>query len=376
MKGQIVSETMLAARMHHVAEEMRLEQLPIPEPALGEVRVRVHAVNIVPNLQNILENWTTWFPENPLPTLPAVFGLDPAGVVEAVGEGVIGWNPGDRVYVNPGRFCLACDACRRGELLHCTSYAFAGYFGFSPTSTQLLDRYPGGLSEYMLAPAYSLVKLPDNLDFNAAARFGYLGTMYHALKKAHAGPGKTLLVNGISGTLGLSAVLLAPAMGLTTIYGTGRDHELLRKVADLLPDRVNVHSLLDGPVDTWVRNETGGRGVDVYIDALGPGADHETFREGMRSLRRGGVCVDIGALMGDVAFDIHTLMDQQLSLLGSAWSTPGECQEMADMVAAGTLDLSPLEHEVYPLSKIGEAIGGIARRNGGFSNFIVSPIER
>lgn len=369
-----MTQTMLAARMHHVAEKMRIEEIPLPQPGLGEVRVRVHAVNIVPNLSNILEMWTTWFPEDPLPTLPATFGLDPAGVVEAVGEGVMGWKEGDRVYVNPGRYCLSCRSCRAGDMVNCSSYAFAGYFGFTPTSLELLDRYQGGLAEYMVAPSYSLVRIPDNLDFNSAARFGYLGTMYSALKKARATAGKSILVNGISGTLGLSAALLAPAMGLTELYGTGRSHASLKATADLLPNQLQVHSLLDGPIDTWIHQETDGRGVDIYIDALGPGAEHETFRESMRALTRGGVCVNIGALMGDLAIDIHNMMDQQKSIIGSLWSTPAECQEMADMVEAGTLDLSSLEHNVYPLSDVNEAISGIAERNAGFSNFIVSPV--
>ncbi|MGD9954512.1 MAG: alcohol dehydrogenase catalytic domain-containing protein [Candidatus Nanopelagicales bacterium] len=364
---------MLAARLHNVAEEMQIEQVPMPQPGLGEVRVRVEAVNIVPNLSNILRMWTTWFPQDPLPTLPAIFGLDPSGVVESVGEGVIGWNVGDRVYVNPGRWCSACRACRAGNHIDCSSYAFAGYFGFSPTSVALLDRYQGGLAEYMVAPAYSLVRLPDNLDFNTAARFGYLGTMYSALKASGAEPGRSILVNGITGTLGLSAVLLAPAMGLTEIYGTARNKELLATVEKMLPGRLRVHSLDDGPVDAWVHGETDGYGVDIYVDALGPGASHETFRESMRALRRGGTCVNIGALMGEVAFDIHDLMDQHKRILGSLWSTPAECQEMADMVGAGTLDLSSLEHTVYPLSKVNEAISGIADRHGGFSNYIVSP---
>lgn len=368
-----MTQTMLAARMHHVAEKMELEEVPLPEPGPSEVRVRIHAVNIVPNLGNILANWTTWFPEDPLPTLPATFGLDPAGEIEAVGEGVIGWEVGDRVYVNPGRFCQSCRACRAGDHVNCESFAFAGYFGFSPTSLSLLDRYQGGLAEFQIAPAYSLVRLPDNLDYNAAARFGYLGTMYSALKKAKAGPGKSVLVNGISGTLGLSAALLAPALGLTELYGTGRNVELLREVADLLPGRLQVHSLEDGPVDEWIHGATNGRGVDIYVDALGPGADHETFRQSMRALTRGGTCVNIGALMGDLAIDIHHMMDQQKSILGSLWSTAGECQEMADLVAAGILDLTTLEHSVHPLTEINEVISGIATRHGGFSNFIVSP---
>lgn len=367
------TRTMRAARMHAVGEAMRLDELPVPEPAPGDVRVKVHAVNIVPNLGNILENWTTWFPEDPLPTLPAVFGLDPAGTIDAIGEGVQHWKVGDRVYVNPGRHCGACLACRKGDHINCASYAFSGYFGFSKTALELLDRYPGGLSQYMVAPAYSLAKLPDNLDFNTAARFGYLGTMYSALRKAGAGPGKTILINGISGTLGLGAALLAPAFGMTTVFGTGRDKDLLKDVQRLAPERLRVHSLQDTPLDEWIKSETGGRGVDIYIDALGPGAPHETFQAGMRSLARGGVAVNIGAVSGDLPIDIHRVMNLQLRIIGSAWSTAAESQELADLVEAGVIDLSPLEHHVYPLDHINEAINSVTARHGGFTNFIINP---
>lgn len=144
-----MTETMLAARMHQVGEPMVLEQVPLPQPGPTDVRVSVQACNIVPNLANILANWTTWFPQNPLPALPAIFGLDPAGVVDAVGADVHNFKPGDRVYVNPGRHCGDCLSCRRGEHVNCTSYAFSGYFGFTATAPRLLDRYPyGGLAEY------------------------------------------------------------------------------------------------------------------------------------------------------------------------------------------------------------------------------------
>ena len=369
-----MTATMRAARMHAVGEPMRLEDLPISEPGPGDVRIKVHAVNIVPNLANILNMWTTWFPHMPLPTLPAIFGLDPAGVVDAVGVGAQAFQRGDRVYVNPGRSCGSCASCRDNDSINCASYAFAGYFGFSASAVPLLDRYQGGLAEYQVAPGSALVKLPDNLPFNAAARFGYLGTMYSALRKAGATAGKRILVNGISGTLGIGAALLAPAMGLTHVYGTGRDRGLLEQVDKLAPGRFRLHSLHDGPVDEWIRAETGVHGVDIYIDALGPGALHETFQQGMRSLARGGIAVNIGAVIGEVPVNVHQMMDQQQTLMGSAWLTSGEGQTMADMAGAGLLDLGPLEHHVYPLEQINEAISGIAQRNGGFSNFIISSV--
>jgi alcohol dehydrogenase len=365
---------MLAARMHNVGEPMRLERVPLPEPGPEDVCVAVKACNIVPNLANILRHWTSWFPHNPLPELPAIFGLDPAGVIDSVGSRVHGFRPGDRVYVNPGRYCGCCRACLRGDLINCRSYAFAGYFGFSEGSKDLLRDHPyGGLAQYMLAPRYSLVRLPDSVSFEQGARFGYLGTVYSALRKAKAGPGTTLLVNGITGTLGIGGALLGLALGVSRILGTGRNAQLLARVQALDPRRISVHSLERGPVDPWALQQTNGEGVDVYLDCLGPGAAFESMQQCFRALARGGIAVDIGAMAGALPFDIRSLMDRNQTLLGSAWFTAGEGEEMAALAQTGRFDLSVFEHVRHPLEKVNEAISGIATRNGGFSNFVIIP---
>jgi alcohol dehydrogenase len=361
--------------MHAVGEAMRIEQIPVPQPASHDVLIRVKACGIVPNLANILANWTTWFPERPLPPLPAVFGLDPAGEIVAVGSHVHAWKPGDRVYASPGMSCGGCRACRNGDHVNCTHYAFRGYFGFTPQSAKLYENYPnGGLSEYMLAAQSTLVKLPDCVSYEQAARFGYLGTMYSALRKAKVGPGTSLLINGISGTLGIGGALLGLAMGATKIFGTARNVELLARIKALAPQRIEVFSTASGGgADEWVRSRTEGLGVDVFVDALGPGAAHEALQQGVRSLKRGGKAYNIGATAGMVGMDLHTMMDEQQSIGGSLWFTAGEGQDMADMVEAGTLDLSVFEHVCFPLDQVNEAISGIASRQGGFSNFVIRP---
>ncbi|MGO8914389.1 MAG: alcohol dehydrogenase catalytic domain-containing protein [Stellaceae bacterium] len=78
-------QTVLAARLHEVGKPMVLERLPVPEPRPTDVLVQVRACGIVPNLGNVLANWQRWFPELPLPRLPAIFGLDAAGVVADTG---------------------------------------------------------------------------------------------------------------------------------------------------------------------------------------------------------------------------------------------------------------------------------------------------
>jgi D-arabinose 1-dehydrogenase-like Zn-dependent alcohol dehydrogenase len=77
--------------------------------------------------------------------------------------------------------------------------------------------------------------------------------------------------------------------------------------------------------------------------------------------------------MGMVGLDLHTMMDDQQSIEGSAWFTAAEGQNIADMAEAGTLNLSVFEHVCTPLDKVNEAISGIAQRNGGFSNFVINP---
>src|ERR1700678_2888254 len=85
-RGETGVTTMLAARLHKFGEPMRLERVPVPEPRPTDVLIAVKACGVVPNLNNVLTHWQGWFPELPLPELPAIFGLDVAGEVAAVGD--------------------------------------------------------------------------------------------------------------------------------------------------------------------------------------------------------------------------------------------------------------------------------------------------
>ena len=200
--------TMIAARLHAYGSPMTLDRIDVPEPRPTDVLVEVKACGVVPNLARVVSNFFgTLTPDNKMmPALPAIFGLDPTGVVAKVGAQVFSVKPGERVYVNPGRSCGSCKMCRAGRPQDCPSWTLQGYFG---RSQDLMRAYPyGGLSQFITAPAHALVKLPDSMSFEQAARLGYLGTAYSAMKKIGVGPGYTLLINGISGQLGLNAVPL------------------------------------------------------------------------------------------------------------------------------------------------------------------------
>jgi alcohol dehydrogenase len=366
--------TMKAARLHEIGGRMIVEDLPIPEPRPTDVLVRVKACGIVPNLGNVLAKWQTWFPELPLPQLPAIFGLDAAGIIEQPGSLVQHFKPGDRVYVNPGLACGSCPACRAGEPLNCRNYTFKGYFGFGPDAQKLFDAYPyGGLCEFMTAPQQNLVRLPDSVTFEQAARFGYLGTAYAALKKADAGPGRTIIINGGSGTLGLGAVLIALGRGVTRIFITGRNMALLDRVKALAPARIDILEIGKATIAERVRAATGGIGADILIDCLGPGSPAATMIDAIYALRRGARAINCGGMGEKVAMDVHWMMDEQIEFIGSNWFSPGDGQDLAEMARAGTLDLSVFEHRVTKLAQVNDALAAIPNRNGGFTNIVVVP---
>lgn len=364
---------MRAARYHRVGEPFSIDTIDTPSPGPTEVLVQVKACGMVPNFVTVL---------NPppgiihTPALPAIYGLDAAGVVAAKGPLVHGFEVGDRVYVNPLRYCGSCRHCRMGRVRACDRAALSSYLGSGQKSPQTLAEYPyGGYAEFMTAPQYSLVSLPDNLTFEAASRWGYLGTGYSALRRANANMSTTVLINGITGTLGLGTTLFALALGVPTIMGIGRDVERLQKVKALSPERIHVLSTLEGrPIDEWAASVTGD-GVDVVIDALPTGGSPASFSAAAKALGRGGTHMNIGGVFEDVPINPIYAMNNEQTYTTSFWFVTSEAQEMADLARSRLVNLDVLEHRVFALDEINEALAVLleGNRDGGFTNLVISP---
>jgi alcohol dehydrogenase len=229
------------------------------------------------------------------------------------------------------------------------------------------------MSEYITAPQSALVKLPENVSFEQAARFGYLGTAYAAIRKSGAGPGRSLLINGIGGALGLCAALVGLATGVTTILGTGRNQALLDRVKALSPKRIEVLAVGKRPIHEWALGVTNNQGVDAVIDTLPPGSPSSAMQDALNALRRGGRGVNVGGVGEPLPLNVHRLMGMNIQLIGSCWFTTGEGQDLAEMARAGTLDLSVLEHRRIPLRDVNEGLTSLQDANRGFNNFVVLP---
>ncbi|GES09744.1 alcohol dehydrogenase [Acrocarpospora macrocephala] len=365
-------QLMRAARLHAVGDKMVIEDVERPTAAGTDVVVAVKGCGMVPNLANVLANWESWYPQMPLPPRPAIFGLDPVGIVHEVGELVVNVKPGDRVYVNPGRSCGACHACTSGTPQRCDFWTLNGYFGYNDNSLEIFRRYPhGGFCEYMRAPQSALVKLPGNLEFRQATRMGYLGTSFAAVKKLGPLAGRSLIINGATGTLGVGVTLVALALGVSRIYAVARGTRLLERLRALAPDRIETFSNVEGSTAAWGKSLTAGRGADLMVDTLGAVASLDSFKDAMHGVKRGGRIVNIGGTAGELGLDVKWWMDEQMELIGSVWFTTAEGIELAEMIRHGVIDISVLQPKSWPLDEINEAISGVASGDGGFTSYLV-----
>ncbi len=362
--------TMRAARLYAPGEKLRIETVEKPEPRPHDVVVQVKACGVIPNMNHVLGG----LPGLLLPPLPAIVGLDAAGIVSAVGSHVRRFKVGDRVYINPVLSCGTCRHCRAGEYRLCVDFTFRGYFGFTEQSAQLHKEYPwGGYSEFTLAPAGSLVPLPDEVTFEQAARFGYFGTSYAALKAANAKPGSWVVINGATGTLGVAAVVFALGMGVTRLLCVARNAALLRQIKALSPKRIEVHALGDGSLPEWIRARTDGYGPHAIIDCTTRQTPSQHLQEMLPCLQKGGTIVTIGGLSDKLPITPNWFSRTEWTFRGSCWFETSDAEEMGELIARGVVDLSAFTTKTYPLAEINSALDVVRNSLGGFANVVVAP---
>ena len=181
----------------------------VPEPKAGEVRIRVEACGVCHS------DSVTVAGLFPFITYPRVPGHEVVGKVDAVGDGVPQWKPGQRAGIGwYGGHCRRCEPCRRGDLVACQNPLIAGV------------TYDGGYADYVVAPAEALVAIPDSLKSIDAAPLLCAGiTTFNALRNSGAKPPDTVAILGMGG-LGHLGVQFAAKMGFNTVaIARGADKE-------------------------------------------------------------------------------------------------------------------------------------------------------
>jgi NADPH2:quinone reductase len=322
---------------------------PDPEVGRDEVLVDVRAGAL-----NHLDLWT----RRGLPgidlELPHVPGSDGAGVVREVGPDVTRFEPGDRVALLSGVHCGDCEFCRHGEESMCVDFHIIG------------EHVPGVHAERAAVPEDNLVHVPEGVDWETAAASPLVfQTAWRMLRdRGDLKAGESVLVLGASGGVGHAAVQIADHAG-AEVFATASSQEKLEYAEELGADHTINYEETDFAGE--IRDLTDGRGVDMVVDHIGA----QTWQDSLKSLVKGGRVVTCGATTGgNPETDINRIFWNQLKVIGSTMATPGQADEVLDLVWKG--EMEPRVRETLPMSEIARAHEIIEDREG-FGKVVVVP---
>ena len=309
--------------------QLEIADRPVPGTAFAEVLIRVRASGLCSTDLHLLSG------RMPLGALPRILGHELAGDVVALGEGVIGWQVGDRVTAAIDVVCGKCRHCLTGQTQRCTAMQRIGF------------ERDGGHAEYVAVPATNLVALPPELDDESAAILpDAVACMYHSLIcQGRVSVGQKVLILGVGG-LGIHGVQIAKIAG-AQVMATSRRTERLALAAQYGAIPVNTANEL---LKDAVAEFTSGEGVDLVVDNIG---NRASVREGLSVLRAGGKFLVVAYL--DETFEIPALplFKTEQEIIGCRGSTKQDLIEVVRLVQLG--QLKPIIGARYPLEQIAQA---------------------
>ncbi len=324
---------------------MRLEVRPRPEPGPGEMLLRLRCAGLCGTDLFKLRQGTA--PEG------SVLGHEVVGMVEALGAGAVGFEPGDRVAVPHHAACGECALCRRGSEPLCPAFR-----------EDLL--VPGGFSEWVLvrdrAVRQAAFGLPSWLADEAAVFLEPAACVLRGVRQARLP--ETALPGGVPGWPGCSAILGGGSMGLLHLLVLKAVHPALKvAVCDPLEERRDLARRLGAdaaaspgaPAHEAIAELTRGLGADVVFDTAGGAGP---LADGLALARPGGTVVlfahaDAGERAG---FELNALFKSERRLLGTYSSSLADQREAHRLLVTRRLDPSPLVTHRLPLSRFAEAV--------------------
>jgi L-iditol 2-dehydrogenase len=309
--------------------QLDIADLPAPVPGADEILVRVAACGICGSDVHGYDGTSG----RRIP--PIVMGHEAAGVVAAVGPGVSKYKPGDRVTFDSTVYCGQCEFCLHGDINLCNNRQVIG--------VSCGDfRRAGAFAEYVVVPQRISYHLPDALEFQEAAMLEAVSVALHAVRVSEMKGGETALVIG-AGMIGLLTLQAAKAAGAARVLVADIDQSRLLRAVKIGADATLLLSGAD--LVKEILKQTGGRGVDLVLEAVGR---EETISASIASVRKGGTVTLIGNISPEVKIPLQVVVSRQIRLQGSCASS-GEYPQAMELMAQGKIQVKPLITAVAPL---------------------------
>ena len=327
-----------------------LNDVEVPRPAAGQVLVRVRSVGVC---GSDLHFYRGEFPVPP----GFVLGHECAGEVEALGEGVTGFEKGDRVALELFDVCLTCVQCRSGNYHLCPSRKANGL------------NIAGGLREYMPVASYALYKLPPEVDFELGALCEPLAVAVHGLRLVDIRFGDRVAVLG-AGSIGLMAIAAAKAMGATYIAATAR-HPHQRAMAEAL----GADAVFGDDAAAVAQIAAAAGGADIVVETVGGHAN--TLADALAVVGLGGRISVLGAFTQPV--QIHPIMFfiKEPTVVGSnCYGRPGRRSDYEIAIEIMRRNAESLRRCIthrYSLEDIAQAYGTADDKSSGAIKVQITP---
>ncbi len=335
---------MRAARFH-AARDVRLEDVPVPEPGAGEALVRVRAVSICPS------DWRMYVDGHAggvVPDRPIIQGHEFAGDVAALGPGTAGPRVGARVAVEPSWSCGSCDMCRNGKGNICRSVRFPS---FPPVD--------GALAEYIACPAHALCELPAGVSYEAGALTEPIGVALHAVRLARVRTGEGACILG-AGVIGLAALSLCRSAGADPIT-------VVEPVAER--SALAGSSGADAVARSHAELLAAGFEADVVMECSG---DHEGLDQCVGLAGPGGRVVVVGIPRDErITFDMAVARRRELAVTFCRRSH-NALAEAVRLVASNEINVGLLPLRRFQLGETRDALE-LTGRPGGVLRAVVYP---
>ncbi len=317
--------------------DIRIEEMPVPEPGPDEALVKVMSSGICSG------DVMPWYIEK---KAPLVLGHEPAGEIVKTGTRVDSFRPGDRVFVHHHAPCMDCAFCQRGDYVQCSQW-------------QLSRLIPGGISEYILIPEGILnndtLTLPAGITYEDGTLVEPAACVVKSFRRSGIKKGDTVLVIGL-GVMGMMHILLAPHFGAKKIIGADMNNFRLMKARETGASAIDVNN--DSLRET-VMSMTNNRGADIVIS--GPNSV-DAINSGLQCVAPGGTMVLFTPAKPDevLTLDPNVIFFKDISIVPSYSCGPEDTREALSLIEQGLVRAEKLVTHRFRIEETAKAYQAVA----------------
>lgn len=342
------------------ADELAVEEVPVPEAGPHDVVIKVASAGIAPGIMRLMQMGI-------FKHLPTTLGHEAAGTIVEVGSEVTDRKVGDRVRMHPLLNCRDCEYCNSDRDMMCDQQALVGYAGFGNVMPLYEEYHDGALAEYVRVPYWLADPLADSISFDVGAKVHDLANGVRALKAGSLPPGASIVVTAASGTMGTAVAKLARHYNVARMILIGRETDRLAPVAALTEGVQTDVIGLDTLSREWVPNgELTGRvrqlvpqGVDAVIDFIPEGP---VTAQTLATLKSGGSFVHMGASPTPLPLPPIALMMHCWRFIGTRAYTRADADDVLRLLESRELNIDELITHRFPLREAVKAVDAMQQR--------------